>query len=202
MLVVAIGTTLMASSLFVFRGSSGHEGIRQAILHTSGLIEQARAHAMANNTYVYLAIDSQSSDEVGLLIMESVSGLNELASVEPEEGTPVNLRDLEGVVRVVRMPVIIKDVAYLTRDELAEHISDLPTGGNGPESHAMSFSHQGQVRTFDRLVTFYPTGEVSSNGNLAWNLQFGFGSTRDENNPMPVAFHVTGISGSVDIFRN
>lgn len=195
MAVISILASLSVSTL---SGSRSGQSVRNAIIETSGYLDVARANAAATNTYVYVAIGTSTTGEVDLVTFESKTGLDAMNGK-----TSINL-DSDPDVRVLRKPVRLEGVSF--RDAGNTYLPSIPDVPNtGPESistRSVTMNYAGDNLSFDRLITFHPSGQLLNGGAFSSSVEFGYQETKDTVElPNPVAFQISGLTGQTRVYR-
>ncbi|GAT35422.1 type II secretion system protein H [Terrimicrobium sacchariphilum] len=228
LLVVIAILGLLVALVIPALGARGNGSVTQAVTQMSDFLQQARAYAMANNTYVWVgfceedgvapsgpvtsAPPYQGKGRVLLAAVASVDGTR----IFDENATPTMLP----AARVVPIDRILKIDGV--------HLTDLPApeGGDSrkisgrsatPSQDASSrissdsgsrsnfpFSIQGYQ--FYKTVRFSPRGEVVINDSALKRVgEIGLrpvrGNVVDQTSPNIAAIQFTGVGGNLQIFR-
>jgi len=148
LVVVAIMGLLAAISLPALKGLSGAEKFTQEIGQITGILEQARSYAMAQNTYVWVAIypydpsmltpSDASGDALFIATLASNDGSDPIgwtsASVVPVPGiVSGTTTTISEILRVASFKQItIRTQNYFTQGSGASQIASLPSGIEDP----------------------------------------------------------------------
>ncbi len=196
--VMAVISLLASLSITTLTGVGRGQNIRRAIVDTSSYLDLARAHAAAKNTYVYVGIDT-SGQGVRMLMVESRTGLDAMNSKTTATiGTDPDLALARPIARLDG--VGFRDAG----NTYTPSIPDRPTNSAESISSDKTIRYQqgGETYTFDRLITFLPTGQIRNGGAFASVMEFGFQEQRDDVVlPNPAAFQLSGLTGQVQVFR-
>ena len=198
LVVMAVISILASLSVSTLSGSRSGQSVRNAIIETSGYLDVARANAAATNTYVYVAIDTSKIDEVDIVTFESRTGLDALNG----KGS-VDLNS-DPDVRILRKPVRLEGVSFRDAgDTYQPNIPDLPSNNSESVStRSIRMNHAGKTLTFDRLITFHPSGQMLNGGAFSSSVEFGYQETKGTAElPNPVAFQISGLTGQTRIYR-
>ncbi len=188
MLVVVTIMVLLMSLLTQFGGSGNDQRkLKMSADKITGAIEQARTYAMANNTYTWVALHSDTTNRVvNTLVVASKTGLsNALAA---------NAYSLLGTIQQSENTVLQdpKDTVFAP----SVNFSSLPAG-------SLTVPYQNTTRSFSnaKLIRFSPLGEAVDNEGYPLN-GVGIGITlkpkgSDVTPPgvSPIEIHVNGYTG-------
>ncbi|MEM6823009.1 MAG: prepilin-type N-terminal cleavage/methylation domain-containing protein [Verrucomicrobiota bacterium] len=199
--VLSIVSVLVSVSVVGFNNNKSGKEIRRAIVETTGFVSYAQIRASAMNTYVYVALSTANTDSVDLLMFESTTGLDAM-----DGKTSFTVNDEPDFV-VSQPSVELKGIGF--RDSRSSGttytpaISTLPTtGGDAISNCNITYRRGSQTITFDRLITFHPSGQVLNSGTYSSSMEFGFQEQNQAiERPNPVAFMISGLTGQVRIFR-
>ncbi len=198
LVVMAVISLLASLSITTFSGVGRGQNIRRAIVETSGYLDLARVHAAAKNTYVYVGFDT-SGEGVRLIMFESRTGLDAMdGKASVTVGTDPDL--------VLARPIVRLDGVGF-RDAGNSYTPSIPNRpGNSPEAISsdttIRYQQGADSYTFDRLVTFLPTGQIRNGSAFASLMEFGFQEQKDQAIiPNPAAFQLSGLTGQVRVFR-
>jgi prepilin-type N-terminal cleavage/methylation domain-containing protein len=174
MVVISIIAVMMALLMPVFNNISGSSGITRATNDVAGMLELARAEAMATRTYVYIGFANATNTDGN-----SELRIGAVMSLDGSSGTaPANLRPITKLVKIpnVRMtdystlPQVVKDAADITLRSNDEYVTNFaPTphlkdkfGDSAFDScPTVSVSPQGELlHATNPTVFFRTTGSV------------------------------------------
>lgn len=160
--------------------------MNRAVLGIGLTLEQARAHAMAHNTYVWVGFYKDAAE--GSVSVATVAGTTGSAQdiVNSSTYLPVSRASRYGQVSL----------------QAVDGLAGMETADDADTSNLGSFSQQtgGVVRNFSSVIRFSPSGEVAiRDGELSRWVQVGIRQT--VNVHQVAAFQVEGLTGKVQIFR-
>lgn len=185
---------------------SGAGSVNRAITDVSGSLEFARAHAMANNTYVRVAIATLGSSATSpgprtvLITIASADGTLETASAT----------DMQNPERwpMLGRPQVLDNI--LVFDSIDGSTPDTSSDRLPSESVIPSFSRNvggGSSPDFQYFIQFSPNGEAGiGHAYPERHVKLAFdqpnpgdiGSPRDQN---PFILRLSGINGTVTLLR-
>lgn len=192
LMVVAVMSVLLALTVPFTSAQSTSGRLNDAILGSSLMFEQARAHALSNRTYVWLGFnDNPASGTLTIAVVAGASG---------SEG------DIHSAAtfRPLMKPKTFRNIRMSSVTGLAGMSDETDSVEN---STIVNF-HQvvgGHPMTFTQVIQFTPSGGVQiDNEAVSRWVQVGMQSLRgtvaDPNNK--TAFQIAGLTGQVRIFRN
>lgn len=195
-MLVVIGIIVALSALVVpaFNAISGGKDVQNTAWEVSGLLDQARGYAMAENTHVWVGL-RQESEALLVGVVASRDG--------SENTSAANLSQIHNGLTLENVELKDGLPPYGGRPVgTAEGVNDVATA-----TSAISFQARvgGVDRTFTgSVVEFKPSGESRIAGeSLARWLEIGLQPTRGEveieNNSAVV--QIAGVSGHTRIFR-
>ncbi len=199
--VIAITAMLVGLSVPLFGMLSGSNEMNQSLQVTGGMMEQARQHAISQNTYTWLVVSTPSGDDdVRVAVVASKDGTDALAW----SGSSVNISSstaYELVGRVRSVPrVKVADVPTVAIDSLPNN------NGATPSKMAQvdfSIGTGGQTRTFSKAVQFTPTGEARVAGNVDRFIDLVLlPKNGPADSPNQAVIRVSGLTGKSMIYRN
>lgn len=180
-IVIMSFVAVLASS--VLRGSGN---MNQAVLGISLSLEQARAHAMANNTYVWVGFRNDTANK--RVVMTAVAGSTGAA---------------DDINSVSTYAPFSKPLSY---DQLSlQSVNNLPgmeTADDAVASELASFTQNvaGVAQTFSNVIRFAPSGRTAiKEGDPSHWIQVGIQQTI--NTSQEAAFQIAGLTGQVRVFR-
>jgi prepilin-type N-terminal cleavage/methylation domain-containing protein len=231
LVVMSIITILTYGASMAISGLSDAGNITEATSEISGILEQSRAFAMANDTYVYLGFDevngSASSVQpgVGRVVASAVASLtgtaptgvsNISSSVQPISKLYIfknlHLGDLGSVTsgnmeRSSANTVVYNDSSSGTPHNQSEFSFTWPL--NGGASTQYTFNTVFQIDP-QGVVCFVPSGATGSGQYIVPLIELGLQQTHGEIIPNAdqttgghnfAAIQVQGITGRVQIYR-
>jgi len=190
LVVMAIFVLLAAIAIPAFNATGDAGRMTKAGGDLSGVLEKARTYAMANNTYVWVGLLPDSSEQATWVgVVASRNG----------QAPPVPAADLEPMGPVRRLDRVNLGIA-----DAASHAR--PTGqqitANSSAIMAFSIFSNGKKRDFDKyVVQFNPRGEARiRTANPDPVIEVGLvpfsGSTHNF-----AAIQVGGLTGGVQVYR-
>lgn len=227
LVVIAIILILSAMAVPVMNSLSGAGNLTAGVYQVSGILERARAYAMANNAYVWVGIyeeDAGTTATTSTPPPYTGKGKVVIATVASADGTQIFA---DTAAPAPLPPARITPIDKTVKIQ-GLHLVDLgtPTGGDsktlngrpaGPSTDAecrissesankTNFPFAMQGYTFYKTIRFSPRGEASINGkDLKRTGEIGLrpthGTTVDLNTPNVAAIQFTGIGGNVRIYR-
>jgi len=190
-MLVVIGIMVLLMSLLTQLGGLGNDQrrVKMAADTIAGAIEQARTYALANNTYTWVALYSNTTTNVvNTVVVASKSGLPDaLASSDIILVGPINQSEN---VALVTPPSNVSDA------ESAVDYTSLPTGN-------VTVPYKNTTRAFNnsRLIRFSPLGEAVDNDGYPLNW-VGIGVTmkvkgtdKTPEGTASIGIHVNGYTG-------
>jgi prepilin-type N-terminal cleavage/methylation domain-containing protein len=177
--------------------------MNQAITEISGILEQARQYAVAQNTYVWVAFDdtpTTSEDRVRVVVLASKSGTD-----LPAWGTD----DTSSAAAQTRLLNRVKTFSNVKLSGAgtfgSSQIASLPAvGAAGPGVADFRVSLPGgTVQKFDQAIQFTPSGEARNSAGMAGQLEFGLQPTANlvpDTKNVAVA-RVNGLTGQSTVYR-
>ena len=231
LVVVGIIAVLMVLMVPAFTTIKGGSDVTSAAYQIAGVLEQARTHAIAHNTYVWVGFYEENANSVSATsatppypgkgrvligIVASRDGTEILDQGDP--ATPLPAAKLVSLGKLVRLENL--------------HLVDIgaPTGGDetrldgrprspyqggfatqnrisseNTEQTKFPFTEQGY--TFHKTIRFSPTGEARINSTYNYRnvaeigLRPTHGTTVDTTTRNVAAVQLTGVSGAVKIYR-
>lgn len=201
-MLVVIGIILIISSLVVpaFNAISGGKDVQNTAWEVSGLLDQARGYAMAENTHVWVGLQ-QESEAVLVGVVASRDG----SGADPNQPAldPANLTQIHNGLTLENVELKDGLPPYGGRPVgTAEGVTDVATA-----TSAISFQARvgGVDRTFTgSVVEFKPSGESRIAGeSLARWLEIGLQPTRGgvATGDNSAVVQIAGVSGHTRIFR-
>jgi len=220
-LLVVMGIIILLAALVIpaMNTIKGAGDITKTASDLSDLVQQARAYAMGNNTYVYLGlkeVDQMAGDytdgkgQIIAAIVASKTGLR------PSALSPLAQADIQAISRLQRFDNSHIDDA--TPDNSGNMVRPTPSAtlsgqnqNNLPISFVWPPGGSGKTTTFSKVIEFDPQGvarfQQDNNTNNIQNwieipLQPSKGNTGPAANEKNAAvLQVDGITGNVQTFR-
>lgn len=202
-LLAVIGIISLCSVMVIAAVSSigGGTSITKAGGDVASLLEQARTHAMAQNTYVWVGFRQDDMDTLSAAVVASRNGEPQ-PIVTDAAASPSDVIQLGGIQRFknVRMVVAPSGTGRATvgaSAQLAGLITPIIRFGAGKGGNHRDFTNQ--------VVQFNNRGEAKiASGSFQKIVEIGLqasanGSVRDPNNY--AAVQLGALTGSVTVFR-
>jgi prepilin-type N-terminal cleavage/methylation domain-containing protein len=182
--VIALLGVLTVMALPAMSSLKGSGSVNHAALNISLLLEQARAHALANNIHVWVGFREQDNR----LMVTSVAGLTGDASDISSSTT----------FRPLMKPRTFENIVLSKPDNFAGMPQAQDLAANSP--FRFSQMQAGTLTSFDHVIEFVPSGgaRLSSGSPTRW-IQLGIEPTNGANND--AAIQVAGLTGQVKVFR-
>jgi prepilin-type N-terminal cleavage/methylation domain-containing protein len=201
MLVIAIMSLLASVSWPAIVGVVSGDRLTNNAYELSGLMQQARATALSQHTYVWLGFRSYTQDGANSLMVASVSGNSGLAT------------DLQNTnYQLSTKPVILKNVSLATAPNYAAlpglDVTNNTDAASQPYFFQLSVPGNSTAK-FSDVIVFGPDGQVWLPTNTGALPQqpvqcVGVGlnaAPSPANNLHTVAVQVHGLSGQVSVFQ-
>lgn len=204
LVVMAVLIVLLALSGPAMNALKGANDVTQGAADLSGTLEQARAYAMANNTFTYVGVtqtEQNNAYQVKFAVWASKDGTRNTAT-----------DNLQQIGRVKTM-----ENAKLTRIDPYDNNPRPTTSVEAAEAFAsaltLSSGGSGNAVTFDKVIRFGPSGLAQAddltNATAADNpmsyYEIGLKQTRGKNDNLPKAnsavVQVSGLTGAVQTYR-
>jgi prepilin-type N-terminal cleavage/methylation domain-containing protein len=196
LVVIAIIAILSAVSVTAIVGISKAGNLTKTVYDIAGFLENARATAMANNTYVCVGfreeIENASKNSPHKVLVTAVMSKTGLV---PDLTLPKTYSS-------IGKPYVFENIALASTLNLTGMDTSAVDIG---DANTWSFDQNvGKTKiTFDKVMQFSPTGEVKiSSSSSRWitvGLQPMQGSVRETKNV--AALQISGLTGIVEVFR-
>lgn len=221
LLVLAIMAILASLAIYSLRGINSSGNFNKAVAEISGILEQGRSYAMAQNTYVWIVLyetaPANSPKVVFVSAFSSGDGTDPFgwpstaATVTVPPGT-VNGTTLSQIIRVHRykglnlettaMPTAPSGAGTPATNPAAPVFQFTTQSDSGPIQLAGTGS--GTVSTY-WLIQFTPTGAARTGASPVDSVWMGLqpslsGTVVDTNNVASIK--VSGLTGAVTVYRN
>ncbi len=202
--VMAIIGVMMVAVVPAFSGLSGAGNVTKAAYDISGTLEQARAYAMANNTYVFVGL----AERDGLNAANPGSGQVLLAAMGSRDGTrkfdAANLVALSKLRRIENMH--LEDSLPNSGAMARPAVQDFNRVGNAAFQAAGTFTVSGQE--FNKIIQFDPRGTAriqSATVSIPQWMEIALvparGNAVAANQANCAALVLDGVTGSAKIYR-
>jgi len=188
LIVIAIIAVLSALAVPAFNSIRGAGGITKAANDIAGILEHARAYAMAQNTYVWVGFRKEGSDTLVVGIIASKTGSSNPANDVFQLGRITRFEN----VQLVALPN--SDARPVTNVDQLNGASDsalaFTIGTNSFNSQVIRWNSQGEARiNAAQLTRLIEIGLQASAG----------GAIRNASNN--AAVQIGGLSGAVIVYR-
>ncbi|MBA3351181.1 MAG: prepilin-type N-terminal cleavage/methylation domain-containing protein [Blastocatellia bacterium] len=168
--IIAIMTALLVPA---FNNINGSRGLTRAITDTSGMLEFARAQAMANRTYVYVGfVNTANSDGNSELRMGAVISIDGTSST-----AATNLRPLSKLVKIPNVQTTVyTDLPQSVRDASTDPAtgrsdqstnSDYVASSSFPTTGYLSGQFNDSAFNSCATIGISPQGEILHTSNSA-----------------------------------
>ncbi len=223
--IVAILLVLLMPALSALKTAGD---ISKAAADVSGALEEARAYAMANNTYVWAGFFEEDGSQPSTRPGTAGVGRIVVALVASKDGSPVysptSLAPIDPTKLLQISPLLkINNMHLATFTDGTGEGNNFDTrpaiGSNEARIGAMSPSTSSLTPfpsplsgtaqySFSKAIQFSPRGEAridndaySIEPNIEIGLQNTHGATLDTANQNPVALQIPGVGGNVTVYR-
>jgi len=205
LVVMAISTMLAALAIPAVNTLQSSGNINNISDSLNGVLENARATAMAHNTYVWVGIlrvaasDTSNAEHLDKVVVSAVS------SVYGE------MSDLtSGSVRPIMPPRELKNVSLtqVPSEALSESgretsgVDDISSSNLSSGSGGASFKQRacGTERAFSQLIQFSPSGEARVKRTASRWIEIGL-QPATGNQTNKVVVQINGLTGQMRTFR-
>ncbi len=187
LIVIAIVAVLSALTLPAFNSIQNAGGLTKSANDIAGILEQARAYAMAQNTYTWVGFRKDGADTLIVGVIASKTGsTNPAADVVPL-GKLARFDNVQ-LVKLANSPA----PAAPTPDQLfgaTDSTLTFTTGTNTFSSQVIRWNSRGEARISNSLSRLIEIGLQDSAG----------GAIRNASNK--AAVQIGGLSGTVIVYR-
>lgn len=191
--VIAIVCILAALVSVAFSALNGAGQVNRAVSNLVGTLELARAHAMANNTYVRVALGSLDSNNdknptLGVFVFYST------------DGSKTESLSQQGSWRLVGKPLLLENFAV--DDALCPGGGTVQTQFPSDSDISPVAYKYGQLNlTLDAFIQFAPSGQASVMANEpARSIEIGVDQLPAAGTN-PFVIRLSGVTGSVAALR-
>lgn len=187
--VLAIISILSALAIPALQGLRNSENVNQAVSGISLLIGEARAYAMAHNTYVWVGFYPNPTAQT--LTVGAVAGISGMSD------------DLTSSSPTYAPLAKLQTYGYLSLSG-SLNIANMPPATDISTSMAWTFSQTVGAQTvpFTKILQFNPQGEASVSSGTAHWIQIGLQPVHGgKSSPNVAVIQVGTLSGQVQIFR-
>jgi len=229
--VITIMVTMMALVAPAFTRMKNANDVTKAAYEVAGVLEGARAYAIANNTYVWVGFYEEDASKASTLPATPGTGRIVLSVVASKDGTLIHDVELTSPAtaidrtRLSQIDKLVKiDNAHLKTFSSETGNSDFDTrpavtgatariGDVSPPNPSLSpFQYPVTSSTaqynFTKAIEISPRGEVRVNNTnysvkpiVEIGLQPTYGTLVDTANRNVAAVQITGVLGNVKIYR-
>ncbi|MFZ4773759.1 MAG: pilus assembly FimT family protein [Terrimicrobiaceae bacterium] len=214
--VMAIIGMLMAAAVPAMNSIKGGGDLMKAAYDIGGVLEQARAYAMANNTYVFVGlteVNASNSESAGG--QQPGTGRVVLAAAGSKDGTRsfgTGNANLVALTKIRRFDNLHLEGAVPNSGNMARPaVSDGFRAGSAAFAAENSFSWPltgaSASYTFTKIIQFDPRGTASlqsSGRSLTQWMEIGLTPAKGDvavNSANCAALLLDGVTGSVKIYR-
>ncbi len=209
--VMAIVAILAGASLPAISSLSRANNLNGSLSELAGMLSQARQYAVAQRTYVWVAMRENTDDpkepSIDVALMASKTGMQPSSPWAAQGSVPSDTISLLTRPKTLKQ-VRLEEAGTFTR----QNISDLPaqpqTGvDNSPSDGSATFAVRlpgtpGTVN-FDRVIQFLPDGEARVADSPIDVIEMGLrsmrGSVADQNNI--AVLRINGLTGQTRVYR-
>jgi prepilin-type N-terminal cleavage/methylation domain-containing protein len=204
LVVMAVLVVMLSLAGPAMNALKGANDVNQAAADLSGLLEQARAYAMANNTFTYVGLYQANQDnayQVKVAVFAAKDGTRDTSDANLQQISRV--KTLENAKLTTIDPYTNNarpDTNVETSDSFNSGLS-LSTGGSSNKI------------TYDKVLRFGPNGLTQADNlnstttadNPKGYYELGLKQTRGQNDSLPNAnsavIQVSGLTGAVQTYR-
>jgi prepilin-type N-terminal cleavage/methylation domain-containing protein len=200
--IIALMTALLSPAL---SSLSQSQNFSANVAEISNLIKQAKANAMAQNTFVWLGFASSTSNGSPLIAISAVAGTGGLSTDLANGNTapvmkPLVLRNVQIVSSVgLNFSATLNNPAVYNTTNNTDLLSFTPT-----PSVSFSQSVAGQTTTFTPVIIFTPDGEATLETPTQPFQCIGIGLKAGPLaavNAQVAAIQISGLSAEPTLFR-
>lgn len=202
--VMCVMSILMSFAVPAITSLAKGSQMNQAITEVAGLMEMARQQATAQNTYVWVAFNSDaasqgSDDQVRVAVLVSKSG-GDLPTWGQDDTTGTTAQ-----TQLVVRPRTFNQVKLTDGSLFKSQVTGLPAdpaSSLGAASFAIKVPGS-QTEVFTKAIQFTPSGEARIASSMAAAVDLGLQPTRGHAaNAQNVALvRVNGLTGQTRIYR-
>jgi len=227
LVVIAIMAVLVFLAVPAISGLKKSSDLTAAAYDISGAISQARAYAIANNTYVWLGFFEEDGSQNSAPVATAGTGRVVVCSVASADGTlpysPTAPTAIPGAslmlarkllkidnLHLVTFPVTIGGASIVSPGATA-NLSIGSTTPTAPSATSFTYPLTGTAQyTFTKALQFSPQGEARIDNStstyplvpvIELGLQSTHGSIVDATSLNVVSIQVTGVGGDVVVYR-
>lgn len=202
--VMCVMSILMSLAVPAISSLAKGSQMNQALTEVSGLMEMARQQAIAQNTYVWVAFNSDAAsigtdDQVRVAVLVSKSG-SDLAAWGQDDTTQATAQT-QLVVRPRTFNQVKLSDAGLFKSQIAALPSDAASSLGAAGFTIKVPGNQNEV--FTKAIQFTPSGEARIAASMAGAVELGLqpthGHAADVNNVAVV--RINGLTGQTRIYR-
>ncbi|MDX6765812.1 MAG: prepilin-type N-terminal cleavage/methylation domain-containing protein [Candidatus Methylacidiphilales bacterium] len=193
LIVVSIMALLVSLAVPALSSLSKSSGFSQSISNLTAQLDDARSLAMANNTYVYVGLNTAGTG--GGIQLTSM-----LSKSAEDDTSAANLLPLGKPVVLNR--VSIKNSVSVTGAASGGDVLDAATSGTG-RIPTLQRQVAGSLMNYPYVIKFAPDGSASAlvDGLSRW-IQIGLAPAYSNSSNTNVAvIQISGLTGNVQVFR-
>jgi prepilin-type N-terminal cleavage/methylation domain-containing protein len=196
--VLAVVAILSVLSFPAISGVSSSANMNNAVNGISLVLEQARAYAMANNTYVWVGIAQSSSTQVTVGVVAGMTGQSTDISSSSTYAPIARVRSYNNFF--LKSGITGLTSGLLPMSTASDITSSTETTFQQPHGAATVTFQDGTGK--GGIIQFNPQGEASIGVTSQW-IQIGLQPVQGSNTSSPnfAAFQVATLTGQVRIFR-
>jgi len=191
--VMAIMGLMLVLVVPVTGALKGSGSVNDATLNVSLILEQARAYAMANNTYVWVGFSEDQTGGNSKVTVSAVAGTTGLASDIASSST----------YRPVIKPKSFENIRI--QPEVPSSLPGRAIADNISGSSISTFSQRiaNSDTTFRQVIQFEPKGSARIKVEQSRWIEMGLQPSNNgrANNENIAAFQIAGLTGQVNILR-
>lgn len=176
LVVIAIMAMLTALSVPVASSLRSGGGVNQTLQGLSGLLEQAREYAIAQDTYVwvtfYSTTDSDNVPQVWAAAVASTDGTDPFTAFSSQGTISQVTLPMSGITLLDRLrsfrQIVIRDAGTYVSQVKASDVQDTTTSNNPYQTAIFSIPLPGTTgaSAFNRTIEFRPDGQARNGVGL------------------------------------
>ena len=204
LVVMGVMTLLMGMAVPAMSSLAKGSQMNQALSDVAGLMEMARQHATAQNTYVWVAFNDEAAlqgadDQVRVAVLVSKSGAD-LATWGADDTTSGSAQ-----TQLIVKPRTFSQVKLSDATVFKSQITELPaTSASSLGAASFTIKVPGrQNEVFTKAIQFTPSGEARNGAGMTGVVDLGLQPTHGHvaNEKNVAVVRVNGLTGQTRIYR-
>ncbi len=209
--VMAIVAILAGASLPAISSLSRSNNLNGSLSELAGLLSQARQYAVAQRTYVWVALrentDNPQEPSIDVALLASKTGMQPSSPWADQGVVPSDTISLLIRPKTLKQ-VRLEEAGTFNRQQIADLPAQPQVGSdNSPSDGSASFTVRlpgtSKNVNFDRVVQFLPDGEARVADSPIDVVEMGVrsmrGSSADQNNI--AVLRINGLTGQTRVYR-